>query len=77
MADRRHRAAAIAAVVLLFLLAMLFAPQRRDVLDSRPSSYLSTPGGAKALFLTLEELGVPVGALVQVERLEGGRVVLR
>lgn len=25
----------------------------------------------------LEELGVPVGALVQVERLEGGRVVLR
>lgn len=60
MADRRHRAAAIAAVVLLFLLAMLFAPQRRDVLDSRPSSFLSTPGGAKALFLTLQELGVPV-----------------
>jgi hypothetical protein len=60
VAERRHRAAAIAAVVLVFLLAMLFAPERRDVLDLRPSSFLSTPGGAKALFLTLEELGVPV-----------------
>ena len=48
-----------AVVLLLILVVSLLAPATGDQ-DPRPSSYNTAPGGAKAAYLTLETLGVPV-----------------
>lgn len=48
-----------AAVLLIIVAVSLFAPATADN-DRRPSSYNPAPGGAKAAFLTLESLRIPV-----------------
>ncbi len=51
-------AAALAIVALLVVVAS--APEDRQIGDPRPSTFLSTDDGAKALYLMLEELDLPV-----------------
>lgn len=57
--DRRFLAILVGVILLLILLVSVVAPATADN-DPRPSSFNTAPGGAKALYLTLEALGRPV-----------------
>lgn len=55
-----ERAAVAALVVLTLTLAIVAAPAERETWDPRASSFLAGPRGAKALYLMLDGMGVPV-----------------
>lgn len=57
-ADRRILAAAGGLFVALTLATIVAAPPSETAWSSTPSSYFSTPGGARAAFLLLHRLGV-------------------
>jgi hypothetical protein len=57
-ADRRILAGAGGLFVALTLATIVAAPASETAWSSIPSSYLSTPGGARAAFLLLQRLGV-------------------
>jgi hypothetical protein len=48
------------AVILVLLASLGSSGQKQDTSDRRPSTYLNTPGGTRALYLTLRELGLRV-----------------
>ncbi len=58
-ADRRLVLLLAGAVLLIIIIVSLIAPASATN-DPRPSSYNTAPGGAKAAYLTLESLHVPV-----------------
>ncbi|HEX7118624.1 MAG TPA: DUF4350 domain-containing protein [Longimicrobiales bacterium] len=60
MGSRRDRLLAAVLVLAVLAAATLAAPDDRQIADPRASSFLSTDGGVKALYLTLQELGIPV-----------------
>ncbi|HEX6937953.1 MAG TPA: DUF4350 domain-containing protein [Longimicrobiales bacterium] len=64
MGSRRDVVLAAALLVVVLAIAALTAPEHRVIADPRASSYVSTDGGVKALYLTLEELGIPVARAV-------------
>jgi hypothetical protein len=72
-------AAGLLAVVMV-LAVMLAPPERRDEWDPRASSYLLSPRGTRALFHTLEELGIParrrITPWVEADSLRGPLLVL-
>lgn len=61
MGSPRDRALTAALAFVAILIVFLAAPEDRHVGDPRPSTFLATDGGTKALYLMLEELHVPVG----------------
>lgn len=61
MRSGRERLLAAALLVLAFVLVVVLAPEEdRSAADLRLSTYRVSPHGARALYLTLEELGVAV-----------------
>lgn len=81
MDDRRRRLAVGVLVLSLLGLVLLVGPHADpdEADDPRRSSYLSGPQGARALYLTLRELGVPVERRLEPWRAdapEDGLVVL-
>ncbi|MGI4829083.1 MAG: DUF4350 domain-containing protein [Janthinobacterium lividum] len=57
--DRRFLAVFAGVILLLIVVVSVIAPTTADN-DPRPSSFNAAPGGAKALYLTMEALGRPV-----------------
>ena len=80
MAERRAWLGAIALIALLVVLAQLGGPVAPTALDRRLSTVRSTPDGARALYLALPALGIPVARritpLVDADTIAGPLAVL-
>ncbi|HEX8276979.1 MAG TPA: DUF4350 domain-containing protein [Longimicrobiaceae bacterium] len=81
MGSGRDRLLMVALIVIVAVLALLAAPaQDGGDADLRPSTFHDGEAGARALYLTLEELGVRVdrrlAPYVDAEPLRGGPLVL-
>ncbi|HEX7049362.1 MAG TPA: hypothetical protein VF188_04035, partial [Longimicrobiales bacterium] len=61
MGSRRERVLVVALVVVMAVLAQFAAPDEQpSAFDPRPSTFHNSPNGARALYLTLEALDIPV-----------------
>jgi hypothetical protein len=59
--SRREQVLVVALILLALALGFLTAPDpEQSVLDPRPSTFRNAPPGALALYLTLQEIGIPV-----------------
>lgn len=81
MGSGRDRALMVVLIVVVAVLAVLSTPsEETNEGDVRPSTFRTTAHGANALFLTLEEVGVPVerrlAPYVDAEPLEGPLALL-